>query len=186
MSIYWNDGTELYHYGIPGQKWGVRRYQNPDGTLTEEGKRRYRKLDTYRNTLASRSRKKSDYGKRNAEEAKIHYQNVKLLGKDSLEYREYVRDKMKDTDDDWNDEDTLKKNRRDNTITALTYYEPFDLLGIQKQTVNELLAKYSSEESDWKAYSERWMKSNEALMNMDIDVFMSKKDIRKNMRNAQH
>lgn len=33
--------NELYHHGIKGQKWGVRRYQNPDGTLTEAGKNRY-------------------------------------------------------------------------------------------------------------------------------------------------
>lgn len=32
--------SELYHYGIKGMHWGVRRYQNPDGTLTEEGKKR--------------------------------------------------------------------------------------------------------------------------------------------------
>ena len=32
---------ELIHWGIKGQKWGVRRYQNPDGTLTEEGKAHY-------------------------------------------------------------------------------------------------------------------------------------------------
>ena len=32
---------ELYHHGIKGQKWGVRRFQNPDGTLTEAGKERY-------------------------------------------------------------------------------------------------------------------------------------------------
>ena len=33
--------NELYHYGVKGQKWGIRRYQNPNGTLTEEGKIRY-------------------------------------------------------------------------------------------------------------------------------------------------
>lgn len=31
----------LAHYGILGQKWGIRRYQNSDGTLTEAGKERY-------------------------------------------------------------------------------------------------------------------------------------------------
>lgn len=32
---------ELYHHGIKGQKWGVRRFRNEDGTLTKEGKQRY-------------------------------------------------------------------------------------------------------------------------------------------------
>ena len=33
---------ELYHSGIKGMKWGVRRFQNPDGTLTSAGKKRYK------------------------------------------------------------------------------------------------------------------------------------------------
>lgn len=32
---------ELYHYGIKGQKWGIRRFQDARGRLTDEGKRRY-------------------------------------------------------------------------------------------------------------------------------------------------
>ena len=35
------DSMTLAHYGIVGQKWGVRRYQNDDGTLTNAGKKRY-------------------------------------------------------------------------------------------------------------------------------------------------
>lgn len=37
--------NELYHHGIKGQKWGVRRYQNSDGSLTKAGKDRYRKFN---------------------------------------------------------------------------------------------------------------------------------------------
>ena len=36
---------ELYHHGIKGMKWGIRRYQNEDGSLTAAGKKRYG-LDT--------------------------------------------------------------------------------------------------------------------------------------------
>lgn len=35
------NSTWLAHHGILGQKWGVRRFQNPDGTLTEAGKKKY-------------------------------------------------------------------------------------------------------------------------------------------------
>ena len=42
MTYIKRNSNELYHHGIKGQKWGKRRFQNPDGTLTKEGKARYK------------------------------------------------------------------------------------------------------------------------------------------------
>lgn len=39
--ITYKDELCLYHHGIKGQRWGVRRYQNENGSLTAAGKRRY-------------------------------------------------------------------------------------------------------------------------------------------------
>lgn len=38
----YNNQNELYHYGVKGMKWGVRRWQNRDGSLTAAGKKRER------------------------------------------------------------------------------------------------------------------------------------------------
>lgn len=42
MTRYIRSDDELYHFNIKGSHWGIRRFQNPDGTYTEEGKRRRR------------------------------------------------------------------------------------------------------------------------------------------------
>ena len=38
-SLYYNN--QIWHWGVKGMKWGVRRYQNTDGSLTDAGKKRY-------------------------------------------------------------------------------------------------------------------------------------------------
>lgn len=42
--------SDLQHHGIKGQKWGIRRFQNSDGSLTAAGRKRY-STDDYKNTL---------------------------------------------------------------------------------------------------------------------------------------
>lgn len=41
--VYLDETPSLAHHGIKGQKWGVRRFQNLDGSLTEAGRKRYQK-----------------------------------------------------------------------------------------------------------------------------------------------
>ena len=45
--------NELTHHGIKGQKWGVRRIQNKDGSLTPAGKKRYDKADVKKQTKSN-------------------------------------------------------------------------------------------------------------------------------------
>lgn len=66
--------TYLIHHGIKGQRWGVRRFQKPDGTLTTLGKRRYGDPNEHGNTINNQEGKKQlvkDYRKADAEASKI-------------------------------------------------------------------------------------------------------------------
>lgn len=55
---------ELYHHGILGQKWGVRRFQNYDGTLKEQGKKYYRRYNKTVDKWAKADAKKDEAAKK--------------------------------------------------------------------------------------------------------------------------
>lgn len=62
--IDFNEHNYLCHYGIKGMKWGMRRYQNPDGSLTPAGKARYGggKAEEYRVKLLRKANKMNKHG----------------------------------------------------------------------------------------------------------------------------
>lgn len=95
----------LCHFGILGQKWGVRRYQNPDGTLTPEGRERYLGSDFDRE-IGAITRATYDVYNKTADRANSGLEKINKdfdkkygadydLGKDdwaNLEYTRQVRD----------------------------------------------------------------------------------------------
>ena len=63
----YNYSDVLEHHGILGQKWGVRRYQYKDGTLTPAGRRRY-KVDAEGNLVEMTRKERKEYAKNEAKE----------------------------------------------------------------------------------------------------------------------
>ena len=85
-----SDNNYLAHHGILGQKWGVRRYQNYDGTLTNAGKRKLRKINRW-NTRYERRQDRIKIQEKVARDATNPVS--KVLGKvQTLGEKLYLRD----------------------------------------------------------------------------------------------
>lgn len=69
-----SDNDELYHHGVKGMKWGVRRFQNKDGSITEAGKKRY-----------ARDAREKDFNKYDESSGK-YYKQSKKNGRSDLEF----------------------------------------------------------------------------------------------------
>lgn len=95
--------SELMHYGIKGMKWGIRRYQNADGTRTSEGKRR-------------------EYYRRRVQRELKYVDDVNDIV-DSLSSDEKRKLGMKSTDKKWIEDGRREETTSNIAKTFVEYYE---------------------------------------------------------------
>lgn len=107
--------NQLYHHGVLGMKWGVRRFQNKDGTLTSAGKSRYSDGEQRESFLQKRKRHKQEKrwysdNKRGISDSENRYGDEydrTESGKAKLkEYKKGIRKMYSGRD--WTDEDDRK------------------------------------------------------------------------------
>ena len=83
------DNIELYHWGVQGMKWGVRRYQNKDGSLSKAGKERYdkelAKTKAERKAVKEREKTKAKIDKLNAMKADVENRKKALGDSDTID-----------------------------------------------------------------------------------------------------
>ncbi len=96
-----DNNTELIHYGIKGQRWGVRRFQNVDGTRTPAGKHREqssnadKQMRNERKTEVKSRRTMSDADiRKKIERMKLEREYKSLVDEDVSPGRKYVSEIM--------------------------------------------------------------------------------------------
>lgn len=94
---YYYNPDELYHHGVKGMKWGVRRYQNKDGSLTTAGKKKQIMDDSKAEMNKARVNKRIKNSAKAAREADKQYkQSKKNYKKAKSDFKEQKKiDKFK-------------------------------------------------------------------------------------------
>ena len=133
----------LAHYGIKGMKWGVRRYQNSDGSLTKAGKRRQQKQAKKYAKKVIRNWVDIHNAAADVNDSKVDKLNKKYEGvnfkKDRKAYKQYVKEYV----DTWNNDLVSEvKNRFGDAPDIVT---TDDILSLLPTAISQENAQYMYE-----------------------------------------
>lgn len=136
---------ELYHHGVKGQRWGVRRYQNPDGTLTPAGQRR---LDKFKKRQGKALDKRLAAVEKSGDKAEERERNKALKYKSKATALAVI-----------NKYETNEKKRAKNDKKFEKYYNKMEQSFKRQEAVN----------ADFSAYKEKLRNEKKTVMNYSFE-----------------
>lgn len=159
--IHPDGSAELYHHGVKGQKWGIRRYQNEDGTLTELGRKRQlaetasdkkativKGSTLYRVTTSDKTEANGEKIYVTAEEnTRDHYINALGLAKIYNEGKAYMHEYTAKTDIKMPDRKTMEKVELSLLKDPKVREEIIDSImakGVSRERATELTQEYNA------------------------------------------
>lgn len=160
---YYDEEDFLAHHGIKGQKWGVRRFQNPDGTLTPAGKKRLKPFSDYEKI----ARKNSERLYSEAEKIKRTNESMhqRYDGKDG--WKQYAKDAYPDS------------NAEDYGISEKDFKK-----WMSSELTSNMLRDDAQDKNNYEKYynaAKAWEDMALKLKNVDISAISSKdiKDVKR-------
>jgi hypothetical protein len=133
-----HDG-ELYHWGVRGMKWGIRRYQNKDGSLTAAGKKRYKATEE---ELKAREKVIKNTERARAKQAKLDAKKAELDAREKALNDKAPKPKtVKELTDDELRERTARLNLEKNYNEAVKNTTPEVKVGRGKRFINTFADK---------------------------------------------
>lgn len=161
--------SELYHFGIKGMRWGIRRFQNKDGTLTEAGKRRVKRQGVEENSgivAGSKDDLIEEIGRADhvipkgtsiyrsgdpGEELTDRRIYATVLDTDRMEYRSYAKEPDKLGNDAVNKEPVEYEYRAKNDLRVVSPRQQYDYVyeKFGDTTVGQLFEKHMPQYSGY-------------------------------------
>lgn len=129
------DENSLSHYGVKGQKWGQRNYQNPDGTYTELGKERRRVA-----FIKAEKAKEEDAKNQNSSSSEEDYEGEKIGGK---AYKDMTRKELRAAKKRARHNEAERKKQREFNRDKREAIEAGDMSFISKN-----ISKFTNDEID--------------------------------------